>query len=321
VSSCSVARRPSGEPHAPPDKPTSWWGRLGLAAVVTVSCLLSVGVVWTGISMFFFGGSGGGAVDVAQVQGTISQYFNISLLAFLPVSHRKQIRDSWYAGLRSERGKLLLAPRDWLTVESVRGYRTDDPQQELYRHIEQRLAKGAGLERDLDRCDAANCRVSEVTAAKARVDRAMHRIAGMGGTQLRVFPDVSFVRVHTGDAENDLAYTLIRNKAYKNVTSILTDEKHRELEDQALDTLTVVDWLEGSYPNIFFVVDLGDIEAFAERYLTIQDRDDYEQFVALYGVRRTSTGFWETADWFHAQYAREQPVLSGLFDLNRYRNR
>ena len=32
-----------------------------------------------------FGGSGGGDVDVAQVQGAISQYFNISLLAFLPV--------------------------------------------------------------------------------------------------------------------------------------------------------------------------------------------------------------------------------------------
>ena len=32
-----------------------------------------------------FGGSGGGAVDVGQVQDTISQYFNISLLAFLPV--------------------------------------------------------------------------------------------------------------------------------------------------------------------------------------------------------------------------------------------
>ncbi len=32
-----------------------------------------------------FGGSGGGAVDIAQVQGAISQYFNISLLAFLPI--------------------------------------------------------------------------------------------------------------------------------------------------------------------------------------------------------------------------------------------
>lgn len=30
-------------------------------------------------------GSGGGAVDIGQVQGTISQYFHISLLAFLPV--------------------------------------------------------------------------------------------------------------------------------------------------------------------------------------------------------------------------------------------
>ena len=33
----------------------------------------------------FFGDSGSGAVDVTQVQGAISQYFNVSLLAFLPV--------------------------------------------------------------------------------------------------------------------------------------------------------------------------------------------------------------------------------------------
>ena len=33
----------------------------------------------------FFGGSADGAVDVGQVQDTIAQYFNISLLAFLPV--------------------------------------------------------------------------------------------------------------------------------------------------------------------------------------------------------------------------------------------
>jgi hypothetical protein len=254
-------------------------------------------------------------MDFMRMEG--EDYF----LAFLPVSHRKQIRDSWYAGLRSERGNLLLAPSDWLNVESVRGYQTDDPQQELYRHIEQRLVKVTGHERDLDRCDAGSCKASDSTAAKARVDQAMHLIAGMGGIQLRVFPDVSFVRVRTGGAEADLAYTLIRNKAYKNVTSILADESNRDLEDQAFDTLTVVDWLEGSYPNMFFVVNLEDIEAFAERYLSIQDRDDYEQFVALYGVRRTNTEFWKTADWFHAQSAREKPLLYGLFDLNRYRNR
>lgn len=55
-----------------------------------------------------------------------------------------------------------------------------------------------------------------------------------------------------------------------------------------------------------------------DRYLSIQDRDDQGQLVALYGVRRTNTGFRKTADWFHARYAREKPLLSSLFDLNRY---
>jgi hypothetical protein len=253
-------------------------------------------------------------MDFLRMEG--EDYF----LAFMPVSHREQIRDSWYQGLRSERGKLLESPGDWMSVETVRGYKTDNPQQEFYQHLEQRLEKVARLDHDLDRCTAGDCKGRESTAAKTRVDQAMRQVAAMGGTQLRVFPDVSFVRVRTGGAEADLAYTLVLNKSYKHVTSILKDETHRDEADEASDTLTVADWLLGSYPNIFFVVDLEDIEAFAQRYLTIHDRDDYEQFVALYGVRRTNTEFWEMADWFHAQYAREE-LLSGLFDLNRYQNR
>jgi len=254
-------------------------------------------------------------MDFLRMEG--EDYF----LAFLPAGQRKQIRDSWYAGLRSDRGKLLQAPSAWLTVESVRGYQTDNPQQELYRHLEQRLHSAARLDRDLDRCTIEACKDDHSTAAKIRVDRAMRRVAAISGLQLRVFPDLSFVHVRTGEAEPDLAYTLIRNKAYKNVTSILKNEKHRDLEDQAADTLTVVDWLEGSYPNLFFEVDLKDIDAFADRYLAIRERNDYEQFVALYGVRRTNDGFWKAADWFHAQSAREKPVQSGIYDLNRYRNR
>jgi hypothetical protein len=69
------------------------------------------------------------------------------------------------------------------------------------------------------------------------------------------------------------------------------------------------------------VIDIEDIEVFAERYRAIQTRDDYEQFVSRYGVRRTNNRFWQHADWFHDRYARDKPVISGLFDLNRYRNR
>ena len=91
--------------------------------------------------------------------------------------------------------------------------------------------------------------------------------------------------------------------------------------DYKYDTQTVVRWLEGSYPDFFYVVELDDIERFVEEYNALENRQHYEAFVAHYVQRRTSEEFWMHADWFNQQYAREQPVLSGIFDLNRYQNR
>ena len=45
---------------------------------VILSALLYLVLGWTG-------GTAGGSVDQAQIQNTISQYFNVSLLSFLPV--------------------------------------------------------------------------------------------------------------------------------------------------------------------------------------------------------------------------------------------
>jgi len=144
----------------------------------------------------------------------------------------------------------------------------------------------------------------------------------MDGLIVQVLPDVAFVRVKMGaKPEQDLAYTMISNKAYKSVTSMFANERlvdRREYED---DTQTVVRWLEGSYPDFFYVVELEDIEHFVREYNLIENRQQYEVFVARYGLRRTSEDFWKHADWFNQQYAREQPILSGIFDLNRYQNR
>jgi uncharacterized protein related to proFAR isomerase len=116
-----------------------------------------------------------------------------------------------------------------------------------------------------------------------------------------------------------VAYTLVRNKAYKNVSSIFEDEDRRDLEN---DTMTVIKGLEGSYPNFFYIVDLDETEPLNEgdEILSIKNRQDYEKFVANYGIRRSSNTFWQTADWFQARAREEQPVLSGIYDLNRYRN-
>ncbi|NCF11618.1 MAG: peptidylprolyl isomerase, partial [Gammaproteobacteria bacterium] len=148
---------------------------------------------------------------------------------------------------------------------------------------------------------------------------AMRRMAGLRGEVLAVVPDVSFIRIRgAGDDGGDLAYTLVLDKAYHNTTSLFADDTAR---DRSEDALTILRGLEGAYPNFFFEIDATEIDDFVARFAAIRDREDYERFVGLYGVRRTQAAFWASADWFQARAAENEPLRSGIFDLNRYRNR
>ena len=246
-----------------------------------------------------------------------------NFLAFLPVSDRKQIRDSWYQGMREDMDKELKTPMDWLNVESVIGYQSDDPQRELYRYIGAYLGAAAGPADLINRCEQPPCSSAKAGSFELLADQAIGSITHIKGLPLDVFPDLSFVQVvDQQNPENRLAYTLVRNKAYKNVTSMFTSEDGEDLRDQENDSMTVIKGLEGSYPNFFYIVDLDATRPSNEdnKIISIKNRKDYEKFVANFGVRRTSSSFWETADWFRIQARQEQPVLSGIYDLNRYRN-
>ena len=249
-----------------------------------------------------------------------------SFLAFLPINKRKSIRDSWYVGQRSSIEKLFSAPQEWLTIQSVIGYKTDDPQQELYLRIKNRLKGLVKHTSAMNQCGQLGCNKQatkslETKTAISRADKAMSKIAKLQGVQLHSFPDVAFVRVKTDKPDDDLVYSLIRNKAYKNVTSFLADARERDRSDVDKDTMTVVKWLEGSYPNFFFSVPISEIEVFSKRCALIRTSKDYEEFVNQYGVRRTNPLYWDMADWFQDNYKNRKPILSGLFDLNRYHNR
>jgi hypothetical protein len=242
-------------------------------------------------------------------------------LAFLPAGKRSAIRDGWYQGIRKHNKADESDAINWLTQEFVTGYKTDNPQLELYQQLEQYLGSMAGDGDYINRCTSDKCK-PKVSEDILRVDKAMQQAAKMDGLIVQFLPDVAFVRVKMGGKpEHDLAYTKISNKAYKSVSSMFKGEKLGERRDYEYDTQTVVRWLEGSYPDFFYVVELDDIERFVEEYNAIEDRQHYEAFVARYGLRRTSEDFWKQADWFNAKYAQAQPRLSGIYDLNRYQNR
>jgi hypothetical protein len=53
----------------------------------------------------------------------------------------------------------------------------------------------------------------------------------------------------------------------------------------------------------------------------MRNEDDYSSLLDNYGVRRTSSVFWQQSDAFHAAYQRDEPVEYGLFDYSRLENR
>ena len=235
-------------------------------------------------------------------------------LVLLPPESRQAIRESWYVGMRERRNKMMLEPRDWIDQEIVTGYRTDDPQAELYRRLEAHLSAVGVPENSLNRCSSAPCAGDRHDP----VDAAMARLAEMRSQQLIVFPDTALVRIVSDGDPEGRAFTLILNKGYKNLTSIFSNEDNRDRED---DTLTVLRGIVGAYPNFFFEVPAGEVDLFVDDLMSVEDRAGYERVVARFGIRRTNTAFWRTADWFQARHNRDRPVESGILDLNRYRNR
>ncbi len=240
-------------------------------------------------------------------------------LLFMPVAERTQIRDSWYVGMQQKVEKEFKESQQVLMgLNTVNGFKTANPQHEFYQILEKHLGAVTGPPDSINRCQAENC-FGKDSSAELRVDESLQRVARLRGEILSVFPDVAFIRVRNeSDPNSELAYTVILNKGYSNITSMFQDEDRR---DRSQDTLTVVKGLYGSYPNFFFDLDIQQVEAFVSRFETITDRKEYEEFVGLYGVRRTNTGFWSVSDWFQNRAVENKPLRAGIFDLNRYRNR
>lgn len=261
-----------------------------------------------------------------DVHGNVGHQFNTRIymdflrmeaentfLAFLPVEDRKELHASWYKGIRESLIKYFKAPEAWLDVQVVYGFNTQDSQRELYKSLEKRLKNNDYINDVINRCDDIEC------GADGRIssmDKHVQRIANIKGSSLMVFPDLSFIKV-IGNNKTQV-YTLINNKGYKNISSLLSEVSNR---DKDLDTLTVYKGILGSYPNFFFSVEEKELANFADEIIAIKSRDDYERFVGRYGIRRTDSNFWKEADYFNAQYAKQDSIEHGIFDLYRYNNR
>jgi hypothetical protein len=244
-----------------------------------------------------------------------------NFLHFMPPEVRSAMRNAWYQGSDAQ---LKMTNSYEIVNEDLPvqiPYRTSEPKAEFVSRVIEHLKAAAGPEDVLNRCAQPPCYWSGASASERQAEASLQTLAAKPASLdnmrfVDFMPDLSFLRISTGDADQDLAYSLVRNKMHSNVAFMLDEENRRE-PDQ--DTLTVYRGLLGSYPNFMFNVPLDRFEAFAAALHAVRSREQFMELVSAYGLSRTHPQIWTHFHWFVDYLRRARRVEAGIYDMNRYK--
>jgi hypothetical protein len=113
-------------------------------------------------------------------------------------------------------------------------------------------------------------------------------------------------------------FTLVVNRWHDNVNSLLSEETTL---NSSKDTIDILSGSVGSYVNVFGVVNYKDLPDFFDLIANYENNDFYNNKIKKYFISRSNENFWETFDWFQNNFDEQEPLESGLYDLNRYYKR
>ena len=123
-----------------------------------------------------------------------------------------------------------------------------------------------------------------------------------------------FLRIDFEDGSH-IVKNLIVNRWHDNVNSLFGEDDRL---DPSKDTLDIVDFNVGSYPNAFVVVKSTDMADFLDMMKNMDRSHESVVRLSKYFVSRSDNNFWEVYDWFQNYLYTTDPINAGLYDLNRY---
>ncbi len=237
-----------------------------------------------------------------------------NFLRFMPAMQRQAIYDSWYMGFKGLRTADALFN---IGHETQVKFKTTEYKKEFFDQVRQRLGKAAGIADSINRCEQEACVRADTTPVQRQVDDEMRKLAKLKGLELGALPEMSLLRVKTGDPDGDLVYSLLIDKAYSNISKMVSMGSRRLPEN---DRITIVPGFIGSYPNFFFSVDKNGLGEFINKIQSARTETDLEPVYSQFGIRRTNPEIWQQADWFNEQHKKYRGMQAGLLDLSRYEN-
>lgn len=242
-----------------------------------------------------------------------------NFLRLMPAGRRKNLLNDWYQDLGKLKFGVFYEDIDDESPSQEK-FLTDNPKQELVTRMLERFKPVNDMPHDpLNRCQNLKCSRPDQSAWIQRVDQALSTLAARPASELRGIlhlPEVTFVRVRD-EHNNPTVYTLLRERAHSNVAFML-GERLRYQPDK--DRLTIFPGITGSYPNFIFDVPEDDIDKFVSQLGNADKSSHFVQIVNTWGVRRTHPNFWEILHDITAWQKERQPLLAGIFDINRYEN-
>lgn len=258
-------------------------------------------------------------VSVRRYMDYLRMEGELNFVHYLPSAIRTDTFQSWYVGTRAiehTQGREIIARRGTRV-----DYTTDDPKREFVeRLIEERLLDSAGIEIDPVNYRRAGERVPmpETFDSHEKVINGLRSLSGPGAQLVQHLHgyevNVLWVRVR-GFEGRDRHLSIVINRWHDNVNSLFFE---KEQLDPAKDTMDFFPGLISSYPSYFLDVHARDVPEFLDMLQNFDGSPGYTAKLREYGVSRSDERFWELYDWFQARAYEEDPVMAGLFDLNRY---
>jgi hypothetical protein len=188
-------------------------------------------------------------------------------------------------------------------------YKTDNPKKEFFQLLREVMGESVIA------LDPINTRPK--IAVSANYQESLQRLSMVEGLILDILPEQSLLRLKLNNGSYRLV-SLIKNRAHLNVSHLFGEQARFVPEEQ---TMSVVDYVVGTYPNIFFAVDESELEDFVGQFSAIKSEQDYAVLLDRFGVRRTNKDFWRFSDSIHDTYMNSHPVEAGYLDFNRLENR
>ncbi|MDB1126075.1 fatty acid cis/trans isomerase [Vibrio algarum] len=229
-----------------------------------------------------------------------------NFLSLLPKDVRHTELNSWYQDQSEHMSNFLTRNIKPFDQPSGVIYKTDNYKSELFDRIKVELNPVLN-----DRFNIVN------TGFKPETEAILNKFDHIVGFSEDSLPQISMIMIEAEDGNKQL-FTLLRNNAHKNISSLFNEEKNRTPEQ---DDLTLVRGVIGSYPAAFWRLKEDEVPKLYQMLSSMQNEEDYVKLLDRFAIRRSSPEFWPFSDLVHQWYKQEQPVEFGLLDYNRFENR